>query len=333
MVRRYTKLLSTYINPLLGDELVLSDGRLHPSYNRLPATGRYSSSNPNAQNIPYFLRDIFVPEEGHVFVGADMDQLELRLIAEEANATRLIEIINSGLDPHNETMEVVFGKSIWSLEGAPDDRKKKGDKVFKSTRGITKNVRYAWQYAASVPTIHEQVISVEDGDGKLIYAHLTPRDIRSVVAGLKRADPEIPRWWEEIRNRYRREGHISDSIWGRRRDFRDEEKINELVNHPVQAGGASIVHEAMLELVFALPGVGSEACVPHLSSGTCVAFDFNKRTGLVNQCHDSLMFEVEEDCAEEAAKLVQDAMTRRRKVNPQLTYTAEAEIGMSWLEV
>jgi len=334
LYRRYTKLLGTYIRPL-RERLVLEDGRIHPAYNRLPATGRYSSSEPNAQNIPYFLRDIFVPEVGHVFVGADMDQLELRLIAEEAEASRLIEIINSGLDPHNETMEVVFGKSIWSLEGAPGSRKEKGDKIFKATRGITKNVRYAWQYAASVPTIYEQVTSVEDGDGKLIYAHLTLQDVRQVVNGLKRADPEIPRWWDKIRNRYRREGHISDSIWGRRRDFRDEEKINELVNHPVQAGGASIVHESMLQLVLGDPGMGTTAedFVDSPRARELFKFDFEARTGLVNQCHDSLVFEVEEDKAEEAAKLLQQAMTRKRRKGAQLLYTAEAEIGVNWKEV
>ena len=53
----------------------------------------------------------------------------------------------------------------------------------------------------------------------------------------------------------------------------------------------------------------------------------------MNQCHDSLMFEVKEDDAEEAARLLQIAMTRRRKTGAKLTYTAEADIGMSWLEV
>ena len=336
MVRRYTKLLSTYIRPLESGELVLPDGRVHPSYNRLPATGRYSSSAPNAQNIPFFLRDIFVPEPGHVFVGADADQLELRYIAEESGADRLIEIINTGLDPHNETMEIVYGKGIWDLEGAPEERTQKGKGTFKSTRGVTKNVRYAWQYAASVPTIHEQVISVEDEAGSLIYSHLTHRDIRDVVHGLKRADPEIPKWWDSVRNRYRREGFIADSLWGRRRYFRDEEKINELVNHPIQTGGASIIHEAMLELVLGTPGKGTVSTqstdVSILLRGA-LPFNFEARTGLVNQCHDSLMFEVPEDKGEEVAELLQAAMTRKRREGARLVYTAEAEVGQSWLEV
>lgn len=187
-------------------------------------------------------------------------------------------------------MEAVYGKSIWSLDGAPEDRRKKGKGTFKRTRGITKNVFYAWQYAASVPTIHQQVVSVEDDDGKLIYAHLTHRDIRDVVKGLKKANPEIPKWWEKTRKTYRQQGFLVDSLWGRRRDFKNEEKLNELVNHPIQAGGAAIVHEAMLQLVTGHLGWGSVSCSAPVESDL-FSFNFEERLGLVNQCHDSLLFE------------------------------------------
>ena len=341
LVRRYGKLLGTYLRPLrlitqtygsgglVRRGIVLRSGRVHPSYNRLPATGRYSSSGPNAQNIPYDFRDLFIPEEGHVFVGTDMDQLALRLIAEEANAKRLLKSFADGYDPHNETMEMVYGSAIWEMDGAPKDRKKKGEGTFKSMRGITKNVRYAWQYAASVPKIHEQVISAEDENGKLVYAHLKKRDIRQVVRGLERADPEIPRWWRAMQALYRKQGFVSDTFWGRRRDFRDEEKINEIVNHPVQAGGAVIVHEAMLELVLGDEGTSTEG----ISKGNTIPFDFENNLGLVNQCHDSLVFEVPEDDAEEISKQLTACMTRKRKHNPRIVYTAEAEIGMNWKEV
>jgi len=341
LVRRYGKLLGTYLRPLrlitetygsggtMRRGIVLRGGRVHPSYNRLPATGRYSSSDPNAQNIPYDFRDLFIPEEGHVFVGADMDQLELRLIAEEANAERLLKSFADGYDPHNETMEMVYGAAVWEMDGAPEDRKKKGAGTFKSMRGITKNVRYAWQYAAAVPRIHEQVISAEDENGKLVYAHLKKRDIRQVVRGLERADPEIPRWWRSMQSLYRRQGFIGDTLWGRRRDFRDEEKINELVNHPIQAGGAALVHEAMLELVLGEEGASTEG----IGGGDVLPFDFENNLGLVNQCHDSLVFEVPEERAEEVCKQLTETMTRKRKTNPRILYTAEAEIGMNWKEV
>lgn len=320
--RKATKLLSTYVRPLVEGNIL----RVHPSYNRLPSSGRYSSSNPNMQNIPKSLRDMFVAREGYVLVGADMDQLELRLIAEEAGAKHSIRIINEGLDPHNETMEVIYGKDVWRLPGAPKERAEKGTGTFKSTRDITKNCRYAWQYAASTKRIHEQVVSVEDDVGRLIFSHLTLEDVRQVVNGLKRADPEVPKWWRMIENRYRREGYIGDSLWDRRRYFRSEDKINELVNHPIQSGGVNIVNEGMIELVY-----GPQdwfATEPISQPGGTIPIEW-----LINHGHDALYLEVPEDEAERAASILHDAMTRRRKKNPKLDYTAGADIGHRWSEV
>ncbi len=320
--RKVTKLLGTYVRPLIEKGIK----RVHPCYNRLPATGRYSSSNPNMQNIPKSLRDIFIAREGYVLVGADMDQLELRLIAEEANAQHSLRIINEGLDPHNETMEVIYGKEVWSLPGAPEERRKKGKGTFKSTRDITKNCRYAWQYAASTKRIHEQVVSVEDDTGNLIFAHLALEDVRQVVEGLKRADPEIPKWWRMIENKYRREGFIGDTLWGRRRYFRNEDKINELVNHPIQSGGVSIVNEGMIELVYGPQDwFATSALCP---GGKTIPVEW-----LINHGHDALYLEVPEDKAEEAAEILETAMNRRRKRGALLDYTAEADIGQRWSEV
>lgn len=320
--RKVSKLLGTYVRPLIEKDI----DRIHPSYNRLPATGRYSSSNPNAQNIPYSLRDIYIAQEGCVLIGADMDQLELRLIAEEAKAKQSIRVIQEGLDPHNETMEIVYGKGIWELEGAPKERKEKGKGTFKATRDITKNTRYAWQYAASTKRIHEQICSVEDDEGALLYAHLTVEDVRQVVHGLKRADPEIPQWWRKIESRYRREGFIGDSLWDRRRYFRNEDKINELVNHPIQSGGAVIVNEGMIELIYGIqPWFSTEAIS---STGKTIPVEW-----LINHGHDALYLEVPKEKAEEAASILEGAMNRRRKKNPLLDYTAGADIGNRWNEV
>tara|TARA_R110001599_G_scaffold14180_3_gene62407 strand:+ start:2011 stop:4530 length:2520 start_codon:yes stop_codon:yes gene_type:complete len=320
--RKVSKLMSTFIRPLIEGKV----DRIHPSYNRLPVTGRYSSSNPNAQNIPKILRDMYVAPEGCVLIGADMDQLELRYIAEEANAKHSIHVINSGLDPHNETMEVIYGKGVWELDGAPKERKLKGKGIFKNTRDITKNTRYAWQYAASTKRIHEQIASVEDDKGNLLYAHLTIEDVRQVVEGLKRADPEIPRWWGQMESKYRREGFIADTLWGRRRYFKNEDKINEIVNFPVQSGAVAIVNEGMIELIY-----GSQdwfSTVPINEPGGVIP-----ESWLISHGHDALYLEVPEDKADYAAGVLERVMSRRRKRGAKVDYTAESEIGSRWIEV
>lgn len=320
-----------------GEGMIGKDGRLHPSYNRLPASGRFSSSDPNAQNIEELIRSCFIPEDGHVFIGCDADQLEARYIAEEAKAMRMVKVFNDLLDLHNETMELVYGPGVWTMGGAPKGtRLGKGDKEsdFFNTRAVTKNTRYAWQYAAEVESIWLQVTSAEDKTGKLLFPHLTKDDIRLVRDGLNSADPEIPAWWKQIKRDLRRNGFISDSLWGRRREFKGDTTLNEWVNHPIQSGGFHMVAEALLELLHGtLPWFATEAAAPFEFDLTQFQWDFEEKTGLVTQTHDSSLWEVPEDHADEHKKLLQAAMTRRRKEGALLTYTAEAKKGHTWMEV
>jgi DNA polymerase I-like protein with 3'-5' exonuclease and polymerase domains len=318
--RRAQKLLGTYIRPLDGRSAV------HPSYNRLPATGRYSSSGPNSQNIPYVMRDMFIAPPGCILVGADADQLEYRVIAEEARAKHSLAWINGGLDPHNETMEIVYGKGIWKMPGAPTERSGKGSGKFKNARDVIKNTRYAWQYAAAAKRIHEQITSVEDDQGELIFGDISLEEVRGVVAGLGRADPEIAHWWEEIQERFRVDGFIGDSLWGRRRYFRNEDKINELVNHPIQAGGAHLIHEAMIELFYGpQEWFATEAINP---PGEILPMMW-----LMNHGHDALYLYPPKAEAEHVSQVLEAAMNRKRKVGALLTYTAAADTGERWNEV
>ena len=84
--RTFSKLVSTYINPIPGE--VLADGKIHTSFNRFGAkTGRFSSSDPvNMQNIPVKtedgikIRKMFVASPGYVLTGGDFSQQEPRVL-------------------------------------------------------------------------------------------------------------------------------------------------------------------------------------------------------------------------------------------------------------
>ena len=74
------------------------DGKIHSIFHqKVTATGRLSSSDPNLQNIPIrmplgrAIRKVFVPDSGYVFVSADYSQIELRVLAHMAGDTHLIE--------------------------------------------------------------------------------------------------------------------------------------------------------------------------------------------------------------------------------------------------
>ena len=92
--RQLTKLKSTYADAL-GEEIDGETGRVHTSFAlAVAATGRFSSNDPNLQNIPIRteegrrIRRAFVAEPGHLLLSADYSQIELRLAAHVADVAR-----------------------------------------------------------------------------------------------------------------------------------------------------------------------------------------------------------------------------------------------------
>src|SRR5205807_6799915 len=80
--------------------------RLHGSFLIAKAkSGRFSSSNPNMQNIPKAeaMRSAFVAVPGKQLVVADYSQLELRVMAHIANDGAMTEAYRSDLDLHAVT--------------------------------------------------------------------------------------------------------------------------------------------------------------------------------------------------------------------------------------
>jgi DNA polymerase-1 len=98
------KLLTTYVIPYLGGDItrtllgkskvtakksLMLNGRIHTDFVQYGAeTGRFSSRNPNLQNVPAphtsngkAIRNLFVAPEGHSLVVADYSQIEPRVIA------------------------------------------------------------------------------------------------------------------------------------------------------------------------------------------------------------------------------------------------------------
>lgn len=124
--------------------IVLPDGRMHADWNAHGTVGwRLSSSHPNCQNFPRRLRNMVIPAPGNVFVGADMDQLELRFVAALAGAKRYLEVFNAGGDPHSLSAELIFGDTFKSAEGETRKRIRDFSKcVIGSTRVLMPALGY-----------------------------------------------------------------------------------------------------------------------------------------------------------------------------------------------
>ena len=117
----YNKLLSTYIMPYLGGDIektvggktrietkesLLINGKLHGDFVQHGAeTGRFSSRNPNLQNVPAphtdhgkKIRNLFVAPEGHKLIVADYSQIEPRVIASFSEDPIMIKNYLDGQD-------------------------------------------------------------------------------------------------------------------------------------------------------------------------------------------------------------------------------------------
>ena len=101
------KLTSTYLEGLLERQ---EGGFIHANYHLAgTATGRFSSSNPNMQNLPKHggIKSLFVPRPNCKFIYADYSQLELRIAAHLSNDSQLIKAYTQGADLHQQTADII----------------------------------------------------------------------------------------------------------------------------------------------------------------------------------------------------------------------------------
>lgn len=112
--RQLTKLRNTYLESL-KEAINPQTKRIHSSFNQVvTATGRLSSNNPNLQNIPIRtelgrqIRKAFIAPPGHVLLGADYSQIELRLLAHLSKDENLIAAFADDADIHRAVAAQIF---------------------------------------------------------------------------------------------------------------------------------------------------------------------------------------------------------------------------------
>ena len=142
---------------LEGYQNALKGNRLYPNYNLVgTSTTRFSSSNPNAQNIgkggdPFIdelkdaglnLRKVFGPAKGKIWYALDYSQLQLRIFAHVSKQENLIQAFNDGYDAHDFVAHKIFN--------IPMDKP-----VSSGQRRIAKNVNFGFIFGASPRKIEE----------------------------------------------------------------------------------------------------------------------------------------------------------------------------------
>lgn len=306
--------------------LCARDGRVHPQYPIfVPATGRFASKNPNSQNIIKDLRYIFVPEDGHVYLMADYDQIELRLFAACARVQGYLDVFNSGGDPHAITALLIYGKDFerelvaamtpeqlgrYRRTGVP--MKVSGSGNFDLLRTFAKTFVYCVIYGGTDETVFLSVSSATDPEtGKLLFENMTQRDVTIAYDTFMRTAKEIPDYWAKLEAFAKAHRFIPEPVMLRRRDFLEFDR-NAILNHPIQGGAGAIASTGLLNL--------RRIFIPNLRAGI----------GIVNQMHDAFTIEVPEVGCEAAAKRMEEAVNLSFEQIPGMLFSAEADTCVNW---
>ena len=341
MRKKYGEVKRGIVNPRTG--------RMYPGYNaHVAVTGRLSSSKPiNAQNVPNAQRAMVVAQPGNVLVGADMDQLELRIAAALWGVELYLRAFAEGKDPHSMTAFSVFGTEFCKAAGLkPAAFSQPGklvgrcfdangvflkgvNKDAKSMRDLSKAVQYASQYMAAVETVHQLIQKTElpsvdpatgkprgDGTTDLPYAKLPLRRVRKMRDNWLRGAKEFEYGWEREIKEYRCLGYLREPVHGRRRDFLDGEDPNQIVNFKVQSSAAALMNNAIIQLHDAIP-----------------LHKWGPGTGIINQCHDSIVVECPESEAKWVAGLMEECMNQTHPKLPRVKFSASADIAHDWKSV
>jgi DNA polymerase-1 len=249
------------------------DDIIHPTYNPDGAAhGRFSSSNPNFQNLTseedeedlaqeFVVRRAITPRPGYVFIMPDYDQVEYRMmfdfacqmIGRESDIVKKIK--HEGLDPHQATANAVCET------GTELSRKR------------AKNGNFAWLYGSGDQTFSET-----------IGAPL--QEARQVRAAMRRAAPEVQAYVDRIIDTATQRGFIFN-WFGRRCYFPNRRVTYKAPNYHIAGGCADVTKIAMnrIDEMF-----------------------LRMKSRMVMTVHDELPCEIHESELATAPKLVKDIM-------------------------
>jgi uracil-DNA glycosylase family 4 len=176
------------------------------------------------------------------------------------------------------------------------------------------------QYEAAAETVHQVVTRTEvekaDGTTELPYALQPLRKTRELQEKWLAGAPEFKSGWESEMRLYRKQGYIREPVTGRRRDFMDGENPCEISNFPIQSSAAGLMNLAILPIHEAIP-----------------LHKWGPGTGIINQCHDSIVVECPEDKAEYVKGILEEFMNQTHDKLPRVVFSASADIGPSWDKV
>jgi DNA polymerase I len=294
--RGLSKLKGTYTDKLaqMADPRT---GRVHTHYAQAVAvTGRLSSNEPNLQNIPIKtaegrrVREAFIAPPGHFIASADYSQIELRIMAHLSEDEALLRAFREGLDVHRATASEVFGV-------APE-------LVSSEQRRYAKVINFGLIYGMSAFGLARN-LGIDGAAAKNYIQRYFERY------------PGVKRYMDETRSSAKRKGYV-ETVFGRRLYLPEINSPNgprrggaerAAINAPMQGTAADLIKLSMVKVQEMLDAQG-------------------RRTKMIMQVHDELVFEVPEDEVEWVRTEIPRFMAGVAELRVPLL--AEIGVGENW---
>jgi DNA polymerase-1 len=275
--RELQKLLSTYIDVI--PKMVDADGRLHAKFlQNGTTTGRFSSQDPNLQNLPIKtelgrrIRGGFIAPKGHKLVAFDYSQIELRVAAILSEDKKMTQVFRDKKDIHAGVASFVFNVPI--------------EKVDSEMRRKAKVINFGIIYGMGVSALRKNLGGTREEAQKFYDNYFNQfSGVRDYLEKVKK---------------FVSVNSYTETLFGRRRNFPN---INSRIpflkniaertatNAPLQGTAADIIKLAIRYAQVDLEKAGLKEDVH-----------------LILQIHDELVYEVEESVLLKAEKIIRGAM-------------------------
>jgi len=303
--RQVSKLKNTYSDSL-PEHINPNTKRIHTSFLlAATTTGRLASSDPNLQNIPIKsedgkdIRKAFIAEKDHILISADYNQIEMRILADLADVKELKKAFKNNEDIHSLTASQIFNVDI--------------KKVNQDQRRKAKAINFGIIYGISQYGLAKQ-INVSNYEAEEF--------LNSYFAKF----PEIKVYMDQTIKFCRKSGYVNN-IFGRRSHFLNINDKNynvrnfqerAAINAPIQGSASEIMRLAMIRLEKELNN------------------EKNKKTKMLLQIHDELIFETHKDEAKRIGKIISNEMSSVAKSDQHsfsIPLTVDLNIGDNWGEL
>lgn len=206
--REFSTIVSTFIDKL-PECVNPNDGRIHCQFNQYGArTGRFSSENPNMQNIPSHnkeIRQMFKATDGYVLMSADYSQQEPKVMTMMCQDPKMIKAYQEGKDLYAEIASLSFNTTYENcLEFRPDGTTNSDGK---NRRSQAKSILLGVLYGRGVPSIAEQLGT-------------TTKKAQTIKDSVMKGFPAIEKFEQDSLRMAEELGYVT-TLWGRKRRLPD----------------------------------------------------------------------------------------------------------------